>query len=72
MRDIYNNFNLNPLTNFTSSSRSTDFKDILSWKISQMITNTIQINTRIAISNVMKWGIPFKYDEKSMETQRKT
>ena len=28
MRDIYINFNLNPLTKFTSSSRSTKFKDI--------------------------------------------
>ena len=27
MRDIYINSNLNPLTKFTSSSRSTDFKD---------------------------------------------
>ena len=27
MRDIYINSNLNPLTNFTSSSRSTKFKD---------------------------------------------
>ena len=29
MRDICNNSNLNPLTKFTSSSRSTNFKDIL-------------------------------------------
>ena len=35
MRDIYINYNLNPLT-FTSSSRSTEFKDILpSLNISQ-------------------------------------
>ena len=27
MRDIYINFKLNPLTKFTSSSRSTEFKD---------------------------------------------
>ena len=29
MRDIYINSNLNPITKFTSSSRSTEFKDIL-------------------------------------------
>ena len=40
MRDIYINFNLNPLTKFTSSSRSTEFKDILPGNISQMITKT--------------------------------
>ena len=28
VRDIYINYNLNPLTKFTSSNRSTDFKDI--------------------------------------------
>ena len=37
MRDIYINPNLNPLTKFISSSRSTEFKDILPWNISQMI-----------------------------------
>ena len=37
VRDI--NSNLNPLTKFTSSSRSIQFKDILPWNISQMITN---------------------------------
>ena len=46
MRDIYSNSNLNPLTNFTSSRRSTEFKDILPWNIFQMITKTIPINTR--------------------------
>ena len=35
MRVIYINFNLNPLTKFNSSSRSTKFKDILTWNISQ-------------------------------------
>ena len=37
---IYINSNLNQLTKFTSSSRSTKFKDILPWNISQMITKT--------------------------------
>ena len=56
MRDIYINSNPNPLTKFTSS-RSTKFKDILPWNISQMITKTIPISTRIVISYAMKWGI---------------
>ena len=38
MRDIYINSNLNPLTKFISSRRSTEFKDILPWNASQMIT----------------------------------
>ena len=38
MRDIYINSNLNPNSEFTSSSRSTEFKDILPRNISQMIT----------------------------------
>ena len=41
MRDIYINSNLKPLTKFTSSSRSTEFKDILPWSISQMISKII-------------------------------
>ena len=57
-RDIYINSNLNPLTKFTSSSRSTKFKDILPWNISQMIMKTIPISTWIAISYAMKQGIP--------------
>ena len=47
MRDIYINSNLNPHTKFTSSSRSTKFKDIVLWNISQMFTKTIPISTRI-------------------------
>ena len=57
MKYMYISFNLNPLTKFTSSSRSTEFKDILPWNISQMITKTIPISTRIVISYAMKWGI---------------
>ena len=53
------NSNLNPLTKFTTSSRSTEFKDILPWNVSQMITKTIPIRTRIVISYAMKRGIPF-------------
>ena len=59
MRDIYINSNLNPLTKFTSSSRSTEFKDILPWNISQMITKTIPVRTRIVKTYAMKQGITF-------------
>ena len=59
MRDIYINLNLNPPTNFMSSSRSTEFKDIIPWNISQMITKTIPISRRIVISYAMERGIPF-------------
>ena len=59
MTYIYINSNLNPLIQFTSSSRSMGFKDIPPWiSISQMITKTISISTRIVISYVMKRGIP--------------
>ena len=57
MIDIYINSNLNPLTKFTSSSRSTEFKYILPWNIPQMFTRTIPISLRI--SYTMKWGILF-------------
>ena len=58
-RDIYINSNLNPLTKFTRSSRSTEFKEIFLWNISQIITKTIPFNARIVISYVVKQGIPF-------------
>ena len=59
MRDIYINSNLKPPTKLTSSSRNTEFKDILPWNISQMITKTIPTFTRIATGYVMNWDIPF-------------
>ena len=68
MRDIYINSNLNSLSKFTSS-RSTEFKDILPWNISQMITKTIPISTRIVIRHAMKQGIRCEYNGKSMETE---
>ena len=58
IRDIYINSNLNPLTKFMSSSRSMELKGILPCSISQMITKTISIITRIVISYAMKQGIP--------------
>ena len=57
MRDIYINSNLSPLTKLTSSRRNTEFKDILPCKISQMITKTVLISTRIVLSYAMKWCI---------------
>ena len=54
VRDIYINFNLDPLI---WSSRSTKFNDNFPWNISQMITKTIQINSRIVISCAVKSGI---------------
>ena len=63
---------LNPLTNFTSTSRSTSFKDILPWNISEMITKTIPISTRIIISYAMKWVSCCELVGKSMETETTT
>ena len=56
MRDIYSNSNLNPQTKFTSNSKSSQFKDILLWNISQIVMKTILISTRIVISYSMKQG----------------
>ena len=57
--DIYRYYNLNAFTEFTSSSKSIKFKGILPWNISQMITKTVPISTRIVISYAMKRGILF-------------
>ena len=67
MRNIYINSNLNSLTKFTSSSRSTEFKDILLWNICPMMLKTIPVNTRIIIIYAMKRVLPFH--KKSMETE---
>ena len=58
MQDIYINSNLSALRKFTSSNRSTKFKDILAWNISQMIMKTFSISQRIVISYAMKRCIP--------------
>ena len=55
MRDININANLNPVT---SSRRLNKFEEIFPWNISQMITKTVPISTRIVINYAMKWGIP--------------
>ena len=57
-RHIYINSNPKPLTKFTTSSRSTEFKDIIQWNISQMIMKTTPISANVAISIAMQWGIP--------------
>ena len=56
MRDIYINCKLNPLTKITSSSKRTQFKDILH-VTSLKWSKTIPISTRIVISNAVKQGI---------------
>ena len=57
IRDIYvHQFQPNPLTKFTNSTRCTELEDIFPWNISQMITKTIPINKRIVISYTMKQG----------------
>ena len=58
-RDLYINSNVSLLTNFSSSRRSTEFKDILSLNISQMIMMTIPIRARIIMSYTIKLGIPY-------------
>ena len=57
VRDIYINANLNPPTEFTSSSRSTELQDILPWNISQMITKTIlMMNVKVSKDkNISRW-----------------
>ena len=70
MRDIYINSNLNPLTEFTSSSRSSEFKDILSWNIVQMIMmKTVPISTRIVTNYAIKHC---EFVRKSMATETTT
>ena len=56
MRDIHINSNLNPLKKFPSS-RSNEFKKILPWIISKMVTKIVTISTRIVISYAMKRDI---------------
>ena len=57
IRNIYINSNLNQLREFTSSSRSTKFIEIIPWNISQMMMKTASISTRIVVSYVMKQSI---------------
>ena len=72
IKDIYINTNLNPLTKFTSSSRSSEFRNILQWNISKMITKTVPISTRMVLTYVMKPSIPLWIWWKSMVTETTT
>ena len=72
MRDTYINVNLGPLTKFTTSSRNTEFKDILPWNISKIIMKTIPISRRIVIRYAMKWDIPCWVCWKVKETETRT
>ena len=67
--DIHINSNLNPLTKFTSSSRSTKVKDILSRNISQMITKPIPIISPRTVKLCDETGHPLKNEGKSVETE---
>ena len=49
MRDIYINSNLDPITKFTRSKRSSELKDIHPRNLFEMIAKTVPINTRIKI-----------------------
>ena len=64
MRDVDIDSILKPLAKFISNSRSTEFKDILTWNISQMIRKTILISTRIIISYVMERHISYWFWQK--------
>ena len=59
MRNMYISSSLSPLKKYISISRSTKFKNILQWNISQLITNTFPISTRIVIIYLMKQIILF-------------
>ena len=58
MRDKYINSKMDLFTKFSCNSRSTKFKDILPWNISQMISNTVPISIRIIKSCMVQRSIP--------------
>ena len=59
MRKIYINSSRETLTKPSCNCRSTEFKNIIPWNISKMITKTITIHTRIVISCKMRSSNPF-------------
>ena len=81
MRDIYINFNMDPLTKSSSRCRSTSFKDILTQNLSQMTTKTVSIQTKTIIGCIMKRDISFwvwrettslrQYHDQSFKMERK-
>ena len=66
------NINLDLYMKFSTSSRSTMFKDIIPKNISQMFRKTTPIRKRIVISCAMKKFNPSVFKGKSMETETKT
>ena len=56
---VYISSDLDPFTKFSCSSRRTEFKDVFPWNISQMITKTVPIDTRLIINCVMERDISF-------------
>ena len=70
IRDIHNNSYLKTLIKFTSSGRSTEFKNILPCNISQVTTRSVPISARIVIS----WNRAsrFELDGKPMKTETTT
>ena len=56
---VWTQFQSETITKFTTTSRKSEFKDILPWNIFQMITKTIPINTIPIISYTIKRGIQF-------------
>ena len=52
--DIYMNSNLKPLKQSTGSMRTSYFKDIFPWNISQMVKKITPTHMRIVINYVMK------------------
>ena len=58
-RYIHINSNLDQITNFCINSRSTKFKVVPQWNISQMIMNTIPISMRLVTICMMNMYIPF-------------
>ena len=59
MRKIYIYSSRETLTKPSCNCRSTEFKNIIPWNISKMITKTITIHTRIVISCKMRSSNPF-------------
>ena len=53
-------FQLGPTHKISTSSRSTKFRDILLWSISQLTTKTVQISMRIVVSSPMKRAVFFR------------
>ena len=73
MRDTFTNSNLGLLIKLRRRrrSRTNEFKDVLSWNISQMITMTIPISTRIIKKQAKKGSIPVEFNGEPMETDNK-